>query len=166
LSALIGEPLSQMKRYVGFQRFGFGVRYPTVNRKGEECTTSPQAIVVSCFWELLGPNGPVVSRDDFGPGDQRRDESAMYFYELADSEVLAVTSIVAEADGELTVSLSEGYVLILRRKLPRKQRYSKSAQKLREKLLAEGEIWRYLSDERTERESDRFVVTFSGIEND
>ena len=162
LACLIGQPLSWMQRYAGCQRFEIGHQFPAKNRKGEDITLSDYAIVVSCLWEIHGSEGNVVGRNDFGPGSLRRDSEARWFYEVVSSERLFVESIVAESNGGFTLELSEAYILIVTPDLPRKQRYSKKEKILREMLLRDGEIWRFMPKKQGNDDSPHFVVAADG----
>ena len=49
---LVGERLSDMMRYAGWQRFEFGEQKPTVNRYGRALRTSEIALAVACHWSI------------------------------------------------------------------------------------------------------------------
>lgn len=111
LSPLIGEPLSDMWRYAGCQKFEFGIQRPRTNHEGEEITFADWGLVVSCSWRVIGPEGNVISSDEFGPGGSRRDERARPFYALLGTDSPAVESVVADDGGKLCIRMSGGYLL-------------------------------------------------------
>jgi len=111
LRPLIGEPLTDMWRYAGCQKSEFGVQRPAKNRQGEEITLAELGLVVSCDWRILGPEGCVVSSDDFGHGESRRDTHAHPFYELIHRAPPVVEEIKADDEGGLRIEMSAGYSL-------------------------------------------------------
>lgn len=111
LQPLIGQPLSDMWRYAGCQKFEFGVQRPAKNRKGQDVKRADWGLVVSCDWRVMGPEGHVVSSDDFGPGRSRRDEQAKPFYELIHTDPPVVEGIEANTGGALRIRMSQGYTL-------------------------------------------------------
>lgn len=113
LRPLLGEPLSDMWRYEGLQKFEFGVQWPAKNRNGEHITRADWGIVVACFWQINGPDGYILSYNDFGPGDRRNDKPAQSFYDLLHISPRIVESITASNDGSVEFFLSDGYSLFL-----------------------------------------------------
>jgi len=111
LSPLIGEPLSDIWRYAGCQKFEFGIQRPTTNHEGEEITLADWGLVVSCDWRVTGPEGHVVSSGDFGFGGSRRDEQAHPFYDRIHADSPVVESVGADDDGKLSIRMSRGYLL-------------------------------------------------------
>jgi len=109
LSPLLGKPLTFMFRAAGIQAFEFGQQRPAVNRKGEAVSKGDWRINARCDWSIRGPAGVIVSSADFGPGRERRDDSAAWFYEgLSRAEWRAV-SLGACDDGQLAIELSGGF---------------------------------------------------------
>lgn len=108
---LVGEPLTDMWRYAGCQKFEFGVQKPAVNRDGEEITKADLGLVVSCDWFVTGPEGSVVSSHDFGPDGARRDAHAHPFYNLLATSPPVVESVAANAEGALCIRMSAGFTL-------------------------------------------------------
>ena len=102
-----------MMRFAGIQVFEFGVQRPRKNRKGEDITRADQRLHVSCSWEITGPNGLVLSHDDFGP--IRRDEKAYSFYEILTGDAPPLVEVIeADDDGALRLQMSHGYTLDIR----------------------------------------------------
>ncbi len=170
LQALIGEPLSDMWRYAGYQKFEFGVRRPCKNRKGQDITRSDWGLVVGGDWRITGSQGYIVSSDDFDPVrsisqiiekaestsedsrdlpsvantiSTRRDEAASEFYRILSDTFPLVESIEADEDGSLRISMTAGYIL---------------------EILAsganDGERWRFLPKDD---DAEHFVITPKGI---
>lgn len=162
LACLIGEPLSNMMRYAGCQRFSFGQPYERLNRRGKPIILFDYAIVASCLWEIQCDGEYVVGRHDFGPGDIRRDSAAQWFYDLVRAQSLKVTQIEAMANGGLTVAFTDEIVLSVTPGLPVKQRYSKTQKKLRALMLRDGELWRLMPKKQSDEEPPHFVVTADG----
>ena len=151
LACLIGEPLSDMWRYAGLQRLEFGHQKPTKNRKGEDITLSDYALIVACRWKITGPTGRVVRRKDFGPGRERRDQEAHWFYEELPNERIRVVSLTAKRNGGLTVLLTFGYRLSISPRMPKKRR-------------AERELWRFIPKPLGEEFPPHLVLTTRGIQ--
>jgi hypothetical protein len=82
LGQLIGEPLTGMFRFAGIQAFRFGVPRPGKNYKGEDVLRADRSLHVSCSWRIVGPEGVVVSSEDFGRNGVRSDEHAHPFYHI------------------------------------------------------------------------------------
>jgi hypothetical protein len=113
LQPLLGEPLTCMWRYAGYQRFEFGPQRPATNRKGQAITVSDKALVVGCTWRVIGHEGPVLSSADFGPDGARRDEGAEEFYGFMQTDPLVVEGVEASELGALRIRMSRGYALDL-----------------------------------------------------
>jgi hypothetical protein len=111
LGPLVGEPLTGMWRYAGYQRFEFGPQRPAKNRKGEDITMSDLALVVGCTWSVTGPSGVVLSSADFLPDGTRRDEGASEFYDFLRADPLIVEVVEASESGALRIGMSRGYEL-------------------------------------------------------
>ncbi|MGV3724288.1 MAG: hypothetical protein ACO1SX_25620 [Actinomycetota bacterium] len=111
LRPLTGEPLTDMWRYAGCQKFEFGVQRPARNSKGVEITRADYGLVVSCEWRIDGRQGRVVSSEDFGPGENRRDAQAGWFYGLIRTDPPVIGSIRAGADGALSLRMTQGLTL-------------------------------------------------------
>jgi hypothetical protein len=136
LRPLLGQPLSDMWRYAGYQKFEFGVQRPAKNREGEAVTVADWGLVVACRWAITGPEGLVVSSANFGPGTARRDEPARPFYRLIHADSPVVEGLEADQDGALRFVLSQGYTLEVRPEAD---------------MDAEDEQWRFMppGDERS-----------------
>lgn len=52
---LVGEPLTDMRRYLGIQMFEFGEQKPFINRKGEEAEIAHNILHAMIPWEIIGP---------------------------------------------------------------------------------------------------------------
>lgn len=111
LRPLLGEPLTDMWRYAGSQKFEFGVQRRRRNNQDEEYTSADWGLVVSCAWSIAGPEGCIVSSDQFGPQLGRRDQRAKPFYELLATGPPVVESIEADEEGALVIQMSGGYIL-------------------------------------------------------
>ena len=162
LGCLIGQPLSYMQRYAGCQRFSFGQAYEAKNRRGKEMIRYDYGVVISCLWEIFIEEVRIVGRTDFGPGDIRRDEDAKWFYKVVDTQQLIVKKIHGRSDGGFTMEFSDAVTLNLTPEFSRKQRYSKSEKKLREMLLRDGELWRFMPKKQGNDYPSHFVVTADG----
>lgn len=111
LKPIIGEPLSDMWRYAGFQVFEFGIQRPAVNRKGQPITRSDWALGACCTWSICGTEGRVLSSEDFGPDGERHDEAAAPFYQLVDDSSLIVRAIEVGERAQVRFVLSQGFAL-------------------------------------------------------
>jgi len=111
LEPLIGEPLTYMFRYAGYQKFEFGIQRPAKNRKGEAITVADLGFVVACPWRITGPEGCIVSSADFGPDRERRDAGASGFYHLVGADPPFVEAVEVDEDGTLRFVLSAGYTI-------------------------------------------------------
>lgn len=111
LQPLIGEPLTDMWRYAGCQKFEFGVQRPMQNTRGEECTRADLGFVVSCDWRINGPEGYIVSSADFGPEGSRRDPPAEPFYDLLGDTPPVVEALEVNDEGALLFRMTSGYTL-------------------------------------------------------
>lgn len=147
LHLLFGEPLSDMYRFAGIQVFEFGLQKPCKNRKGEDITRADQSLHASCHWRITGPEGDILSSEDFGPGTERRDEKAQPFYQRLTDDPLLITAIEADEQGSLHLALSGGHALHL--------------QPCKEPEAEYPERWRYLPKDKRKR---HLVVTAEGIE--
>ena len=154
LYPLVGEPLSDMFRFAGIQVLEFGVQRPCKNRKVEDVTRADQSLHVSCHWRIAGPDGTVVTSDDFGQGGSRCDEKAYPFYDMLGEAPPAVEAIEADELGNVVMRLANGYMLEIR--LDTETEASGS-----DMDLTDDEQWRYLPRDEGE---DHFVITSRGIE--
>ncbi|GEM_PF-1893870 len=137
LSELVGLPLTDMWRYIGFQRFEFGEQKPHLNRKGEETSSADYVLVARGVWRIVGPDGFELSSDHFG--DPRTDEHALPFYEsLGEEGPPRVEGIVVRVDGEISIAMSKGYSLTVR---PWDEEPPEGAS------WSEREVWRYMPPE-------------------
>lgn len=148
LHSLIGEPLSDMIRYAGIQAFEFGVQRRRKNRKGQDITVADQRLDVSCYWCISGPEGTIVSSEDFGPKGSRRDARAYPFYDMLDSNPPVVEVLEADEAGTLHVWLSGGYSLTVR--------------PMEHVDGSDEEQWRFLPKDK---EQSHLVFTRQGIES-
>ena len=105
LQPLIGEPLSDMRRFVGIQAFEFGIQRPCKNRKGQDITRGTWRLHAGCYWRITGPDGNILSAEDFGPGGSRRDQMAKPFYAQVAAAVLTVAAI--ESDEYMAIGRGE-----------------------------------------------------------
>jgi hypothetical protein len=108
-ASLIDLPLSDMWRYLGFQKFEFGEQKPHLNRKGEETTWADWSLVVNCAWRIEGPEGFVLSSGHFTP--ERRDTHAHKFYESLAELPPIVEEVQVLDNGALRIKMSGGYLL-------------------------------------------------------
>ena len=92
LDLYIGKPLSNMLRYVGFQRFGFGAPVKEKNRKGEIVDVVQWAIVVN-----------------FEP--EHNDDHAKPFYADLGRHEIIVESISAQSSGKIEIWFGDGHHL-------------------------------------------------------
>jgi len=148
LEPLIGEPLSDMFRFAGIQAFEFGVPRPCKNHKGQDITLADQGLHISCHWCISGPEGTIVSSEDFGPDGRRHDEQAHPFYDTLKSNPPVVEVVVVDEAGALRLCLSGGYSLTV---LP--QELSNDSDE---------EQWRFLPKDEEQR---HLVLTQQGIES-
>ena len=141
LGELVGLPLTDMWRYVGFQRFEFGEQKPHLNRKGKETTSADYALVARGFWRIVGPDGFELDSDHFG--EPRTDQHALPFYEsLGEEDPPRVEGVGVREDGEISVEMSRGYVLSVR---PWDEEPPEDAD------WSAREIWRYMPPEEGPR---------------
>ena len=146
LQPIVGEPLTDMWRYAGCQKFEFGVQRPAKNDDGEEITLADWGLVVSCDWSVSGPAGRVVSSDDFGPGRRRRDKRAHPFYDSLRTEPPVVECIEADEEGALFIQMGRRILLTVRPD---------------PKIGGIDEQWRFMPKDKAER---HFVLCGDGIE--
>lgn len=106
---LVGKPLSDMRRYVGYQNFEIGEQKPKKNHKGDDITMADWSLESNSRWRVEGPNGFVLSWEHFDP--ERRDEHAAPFYARLEDDPLIVQTVELHIDGVLRLSLSEGFTL-------------------------------------------------------
>ena len=104
-----GKPLSNMLRYVGFQRFGFGALVKEKNRKGEIVDVVQWAIVVNCPWVLTGPNAFELTSSHFEP--ERKDDHAKPFYADLGRHEIIVESISVQLSGKIEIWFGDGHHL-------------------------------------------------------
>lgn len=109
LLPLLGEPLTDMWRYAGFQRFEFGVQRPA-EKGAKGVTHSDWGFVVGCDWQISGPDGVIVSAADFG-NESRTDDRAYPFYKLLADQPPVLQKLEAEANGALRFEFSGDYLL-------------------------------------------------------
>ena len=80
---------------------------------------SQYALHVQCFWRITGPDGEVVSENDFPTFNpetgkrigERTDDKAQPFYARIESAALVVQSIDVSTTGNVRVEITEGYTL-------------------------------------------------------
>lgn len=147
LKPLLGERLSDMWRAAGMQLFEIGVQRPFKNRKGKDVTRADWSLDVSCCWSISGPDGEIVSSDDFGPEQARRDDKAMPFYNLLGDPTLAITALRANDEGGIRIQMAGACVLEI--------------WPCWEDAEPEDEHWRLLFKDENRR---HFVVTAAGIQ--
>ncbi len=111
LHPLVGLSLSDMGRFVGWQRFEFGPQKPFINKKGQEATKADYAIDVVCGWRIISPEGVVVGSDDYGPGMERHDEQGKPFFRMLSQSPPVVESVRADNVGSVHFALTGGYRL-------------------------------------------------------
>jgi len=111
LHPLVDLPLSNMSRFVGWQRLEFGPQRPFVNKKGHNVTKADYAIHVACGWRIIGPEGIVVGSEDYGPGSERHDKQGKPFFRMLAQTPPAVQGVKADAVGSLRFAMTGGYWL-------------------------------------------------------
>jgi hypothetical protein len=151
LGELIGKPFIGMFRFVGIQAFEFGDRGPGKNYKGEDVFRADQRLHVSCSWCITGPEGVVVSSEDFGRNGVRSDEQAHPFYHMINSHPLLVEAIEADEQGAIRLQMSRGYSLEVQPDEPEDEPDEDST----------GEQWRFLPKDKRRR---HLVITAQGIQ--
>ena len=151
LACLRNEPLSDMWRYAGRQKFEFGVQRPFRNRKGVVTTRADRGLVVSCDWRLWAYEELILSASDFGPGTARRDGDGEGFYDELGVFPPLVEQIEVLEQGGIRLVLSRGYILEI---IPN------GGGEYREGFL-EGEQWRFMPKEEA---ADQVVLTDAGME--
>jgi hypothetical protein len=147
LRPLLSEPLTDMWRYVGHQRFEFGEQRPCKNRKGQDITRADLAVVALCHWRISRADGSSVSRCNFRSSTEPGDEAAGRFVEECLDSQPVVLEITAQDSGGVHLVLAHGYELWL-------EPDPDDASELDEE-------WRFLPRDHAER---HFVVTAHGIE--
>lgn len=112
LSLIIGQPLTDMFRYLGFQKFEFGEQIPYLNKKSKVIFHSDLGLVVGAWWQISGPCGFVLNSDHFPSGGPRTDDHAMSFYKsLHEPDSPVVTAITVDHTGGLEITMTHGYSL-------------------------------------------------------
>jgi len=111
MTALIGQPLTDMWRYMGFQRLEFGEQKPAKNRKGEDITRSDWGLVLGGYWQIASADGFTLSDAHFGPDKERRDDHADGLYNRLSENPLQVLSIELALNGNLRVELTDRFTL-------------------------------------------------------
>lgn len=144
LLPLIGLPLTDMWRYVGHQKFEFGVQRACKNHKGQDITRADWGFVVAGSWRITGRMGIIVSSDDFGPDNSRRDVDAYPFYEMPEEAPPIVEAIEASDDGAVCFRMTGEYTL---------EAWSDGE--------PDAEQWRFMPKDRTRK---HFVLTTEGIQ--
>jgi len=109
----IGEPLSDMWRYAGFQSFAFGVPHLRRNRKGEEVAKPEYGLVAACSWRIEAHDGSAISSEDYRPVDRGADAAVLSFLDDLLAEPPIVLSLAATTEQGLHVVLSRGFVLTI-----------------------------------------------------
>ncbi len=145
LTPLIGEPLTDMWRYIGFQKFEFGLQKPFMNRKGIEVSKADHGLVTNGEWKLTDPEGKSISRQDFESSHVPPNPAVLAFLENLLDRAPKVTEITTGPRSYVKVFMTEGFSLELS--------FLSSAR---------GCEWRYISPDRS---SDHFVVMRSGIKS-
>lgn len=108
---LLNQPLTDMWRYAGCQKFEFGGQRHRTHAEAS-FLSADWGLVVSCGWKISGPQGRIVASDDFGPRMTRRDEAAGALYELLHTpSAPRVTRIESDSAGRLSIEMTDGYVL-------------------------------------------------------
>jgi hypothetical protein len=110
LKPLLGEPLTDMWRYAGFQRFEFGEQRRSHDSKADAAPVGDWALIAGCAWRITGPMGVVVSSANFGESG-RTDKDAAPFYRLLKREPPVVEALEANAAGAIRLQLTAGYLL-------------------------------------------------------
>lgn len=114
LACLVGLPLTDMFRYLGFQKFEFDEQKPFLNRKGQPVTASDIGLVVGCWWQISGPDDFVLNSGHFPGEGPRTDQHAYAFYEsLHEPNPPEVRRIEVDPNGGLEIALSKGLHLSL-----------------------------------------------------
>lgn len=132
---------------VGIQIFEFGTQHPGKNRRGQDITIADRSLMVRCSWEIAGPDGLVLSREDFSP--VRRDEKAYFFYDsLVRDNPPVVEAVEADKEGALRLQLLQSYTLDIR------------PDEMEEEL--DEEQWRFLPKDEGQR---HLVLTLQGLED-
>ena len=108
-SLLVGEPLSDMWRYAGYQVFEFGEQVPEVNTKGVEITRGMLSLT-SLYWKLRGPNRFSLGSRNFGSSG-RRDGHAEGFYGMVEAGALTVETLDVSELGAISLGMSGGFSL-------------------------------------------------------
>lgn len=108
---LIGQPLSDMFRYAGLQRFDFGEQRPSVNSKGLPNTISDWGLVVGCNWQIDGPDGFRLQQADYRSGPGPEGPNIHEFFEMLEKDPPKLLSYELDALGTLTMVLERGYQL-------------------------------------------------------
>lgn len=147
LRPLLGERLSDMWRAAGMQLFEIGVQRPCKNHKGQDITRADMRLHISCCWDIQGPEGKIVSSDDFGPDNTRRDEAAKPFYDMLGDPVLTINAIQADDRGGITLRMSGSHTLCVRPDWAND--------------YSDWEQWRFLPKNKNMR---HFVIKAGGIE--
>ena len=116
LQNLVGEPLTHMVRALGMQYFRFGVQRPCKDYNGEEATQADWGIMVGSksYWQVEGPDGFLLSSDNFPKDQERTDLHAKEFYNRQGTNPLVVLETTVSDDGSHSLLFSEGYRLKVR----------------------------------------------------
>ena len=148
LKPLSGERLSDMWRVAGMQIFEIGVQRPSHNHKGDEVTRADWSLHVHCCWSIAGPEGEIVSSDDFGLDQSRSDENAGPFYDMLGDLAFTISKIRADDYGGIKLTMSGGYSLEIKACCSEDEN-------------PDEEQWRLLPKDKDER---HFVIERGGVQ--
>ncbi|MGC4045083.1 MAG: hypothetical protein QM758_14930 [Armatimonas sp.] len=163
---VIGQQISSMYRYLGSQRFDIGTQQYVKNQRGKKVWKSDAALVVSCFWEIAGLDGPIVGSDDFGPGRERRDgDEAQAFYKLLPLDRIWIHGVESKNNNGFQLRLSHGFTLTV---LPIPPVYDlvvgAEEVELRASVFYEDEFWHFMPNILTRPRRRTYLCTRRGIE--
>jgi len=98
-----GRRLERMYRYLGFQAFNFGETPPP------NADLEPRDIFITacCPWSVSRAGIVFLTSTNFGPGRERRDQTAQWFYNLQGDPRLQVLSTSVGRTASLTLALSD-----------------------------------------------------------
>ena len=146
LRSIIEQPLTDMWRYGGMQKFEFGEQRSHTNRRGEQVTRADLGLVVSCNWQITSKTGTIISQEDFvNDKEPRPSRVTSMLHELLSAKP-TVINVLADNSGAVRLNLSGGYYLELSPDSTDSER---------------DELWRFMPSKESE---PHFVVTASGIE--
>jgi len=128
-------------------------------------TLADWGLVVSCDWVIRGPDGIVVSSDDFGPGRERRDQRAHFLYHRfrdTNAPPLTVERIEVGAQGALHFTMAQGFRLDVVPNGGASDERWREYDRHRRAMLVDEEQWRLMPPE--ELTEEHFVLSSRGIE--